>query len=141
MLRSCSRLMVATSAMACPTRISAGRKAPWPASCAAIMTIMRMAVATRPNSAQPAQSIVSAARWLAGLCCERAEYVGKRIVEARDALLLKGAADIVHVDTHPGQLLHRLGCAGAAGVDCALHNPVVLERGNGRLGQCIHGVG
>src|SRR5215218_3595917 len=80
-----------------------------PASWAMIITAVRAAVATRPNSAQPAQSM-SAGRQLARLVFEHLEHLGERLVEAGYALILQGAADVVHVHPDLGQPLHhRLG--------------------------------
>src|ERR687898_2835281 len=83
-----------------------------PASWAMIITAVRAAVATRPNSAQPAQSM-SARRQLARLALQSLEDVGERLVEAGHALVLEGAADVVHVHTGLGQRVHhRLGVVG-----------------------------
>src|SRR5437773_2613561 len=103
-----------------------------PASWAIIITAVRAALATRPNSAQPAQSM-SAGRQLARLGLEGLEYMGERLVEAGHALVLEGAADIVHVHTGLGKpVQHHAGVVDTA-VDGAGDGAVVLERGDGRL--------
>src|SRR5215217_976759 len=105
-----------------------------PASWAMIITAVNAAVATRPNSAQPAQSM-SAGRQLARLGLEHLEDVGERLVEAGHALVLQGAADVVDVHPDLGQgVHHRLGVADTAG-DGGGEGPVVFEGGDGRLGQ------
>src|SRR5215217_778614 len=76
-----------------------------PASWAMIITAVRAAVAPRPNSAQPAQSR-SARRQLARLVFEGLQDVGERLVEAGHALVLEGAADVVHVHPDLGQPVH-----------------------------------
>src|SRR5215217_2911300 len=76
-----------------------------PASWAMIITAVRAAVATRPNSAQPAQSM-SARRQLARLGLEGLQDMGERLVEAGHALVLEGAADVVHVHPDLGQPHH-----------------------------------
>src|SRR5215208_1992280 len=111
-----------------------------PANWAMIITEVRAAVATRPNSAQPAQSM-SARRQLARLVFEGLEHMGERLVEAGHALVLEGAADVVHVHPDLGQRLHhRLGVVDSA-VDGAGEGAVVLEGGDGRLGQGVDRVG
>src|SRR5438034_10918150 len=87
-----------------------------PASWAMIITAVRAAVATRPNSAQPAQSM-SARRQLARLALEGLEDVGERLVEGVHALVLQDAADVVHVHADLGQRPHHGGGAVDAGVD------------------------
>ncbi len=77
-------------------------------SCAAIMTAVRIAVATRPNSAQPAQSMRLADRELVGLGVERVEHVLERLVEAGDALVFEGETDIVHVDADGDEVAHHV---------------------------------
>src|SRR5215207_2136914 len=86
-----------------------------PASWAAIITAVRAAVATSPNSAHPAQSISAAE--LAGLGRQRGEHLLVGGVEAGHALLLEGQPDVVHVDAGGGQPAHRLGRLLDAGVD------------------------
>src|SRR5512133_3234459 len=111
-----------------------------PASWAMIITAVNAAVATRPNSAQPAQSM-SAGRQLARLGLEHLEDVGERLVEAGHALLLEHAADVVHVHTHLGQgVHHRLGVVDTF-IYGAGDGPVVFEGGDGRLGQGVDRVG
>src|SRR6266545_7309667 len=104
-----------------------------PLSCAAIMVTVRAAVATSPNSAQPAQSIAaqplvsSAGRQLMRLGLQGMEHPGDGFVEAGHAGLLKRAPDVVHVDPDRGQAAQRLGRLVGAGVDGAGEPPVVLE--------------
>src|SRR5215204_5709786 len=95
-----------------------------PASWAMIITAVRAAVATRPNSPQPAQSM-SARRQLARLGLEG----------------LQGAADVVHVHPDLGQPVHHRAGVLDTAVDGTGENAVVLEGGNGRLGQGVDRVG
>src|SRR5450759_1035733 len=107
-----------------------------PASWAAIITAARAVVATSPISAHPAQSI-SASSGLVGLGGEAGEHVLEGLVEAGDALVLQGQADVVHVDSGGGQPAHHLVCVRHAGVDGAGQGAVILEGGDGetqRLG-------
>src|SRR4029450_1601125 len=67
-----------------------------PASWATIITAVRAAGATRPNSAQPGPAL-SGGRQRARLVFEGLEDVGERLVEAGHTLVLEGAADVVHV--------------------------------------------
>src|SRR4029453_18465501 len=111
-----------------------------PASWAMIITAVRAAVATRPNSAQPAQSI-SAGRQLARLGLQHLQYVGERLVEAGHALVLEGAADVVHVHPDLGQLVHHRAGVVDASINGAGEGAVVFERGDGRLGEGVDRVG
>ena len=105
-----------------------------------IITAVRAAVATSRTAPSQPSPCQRAASWRAfGL--EHLEHVGERLVEAGHALVLEGAADVVHV--HPGlgqPVLHRLGVADPA-VDGAGEGPVVFEGGDGRLGQGVDRVG
>src|SRR5680860_1497752 len=105
------------------------------------MTAVRIAVASRPNSAQPAQSISLPDRELAGFGVELAEHVLERLVEAGDALVFEGEADVIHVDAHGTEAAHHLACAFHVGVDGAGQPTVVLERGDGCLGERVDRVG
>src|SRR5215204_3518207 len=111
-----------------------------PASWAMIITAVRAAVATRPNSAQPAQSM-SARRQLARLGLEGLQDVDERLVEAGHPLVLEGAADGVHVHPDRGQPVHHHAGGAGTAVDGAGEGAVVLEGGNGRLGQGVDRVG
>ena len=48
-------------------------------------------------------------RQLVGLGAQGDQQIGERLVEAGDALVFEGAADIVHVDPHRAQVLHDAG--------------------------------
>src|SRR5437667_12533158 len=74
-----------------------------PANWATIMTEVRIAVASRPNNAQPAQSIALRSHELMGLDVKRAQHVGERLVEAGDTLIFEAEADVVHVDADDGE--------------------------------------
>jgi hypothetical protein len=64
-------------------------------------------------------------RQLAVPCLERPGRVGKRITEARRALLLKGGVDLVHVDAQPGKPIYRLSRIRDTGGNGTSHAPVI----------------
>src|SRR6266566_9034254 len=110
-----------------------------PANWAAIITAVRLVVAISPNSAHPAQSISVGAE-LVSLGGEAGQHPLEGLVETGDALVLQGQADVVHVDADGGQSAHHLGCLLHAGVEGAGQAAVVLEGGDGGLGQRVDGV-
>src|ERR1700730_11352101 len=113
-----------------------------PASCEPIIMAVNVAVATNPNIAQPPQSMDgSASRRLAGLGVEGGEHLRERVEEARHALVLQGGADVVDVKAKRRELLHDPGRGVDVAVDRAGDGAVILEGGDGGVGQCANGVG
>ena len=62
-------------------------------------------------------------------------------MKSRHAPILQNAAHIVHVDTYRGQPAHDVGRGIDVGVNGPGERAVILERGDGRLGQGVDGVG
>src|SRR5687767_9622030 len=78
-----------------------------PASWAAIMTAVRVAVAMTPTSAHPAQSI-SMPNEVVCLGAQGGEHLPEGLPEAGHALVLQGPPDVVHVDGDGGETTQRL---------------------------------
>src|SRR5215212_4359139 len=103
-----------------PSRSGRSRRVQ-PTSCDTDIAAVSSAVARRPNSAQPAQSIALVTRELARLRVERAQDTLERLVEARDALGLECGTDCIHVDPDCAEAAQDLARNVDIGVERAAH--------------------